>query len=212
MKIDEILNESWLDNLIARVFKQKKPSLSADQLAAVKSYTGAGYRDINHYLRTTSGEKYGEGDHPRKPYDISSVDQKINLLSSAFTPESTNKNTIITFSGVSPNTFRRITQNENGIQTFSKFTSTSLELNVALNFAELYADASGELKKDHTLYVLECICPPETALILDNISANKYESEALLNHGTKFKIVKIKETTERDLKILICTVEIIPPR
>jgi len=188
IKLKDLIRESHkLDEGFIDIFKKIFPSRNTQnftpkQKEILYDYTKAGYNNINHHLRTKHGIKDLTPDRDYKEYHPYEIEDKIGLISSAFTKENTNQTTITVHTGIPPEFGEKLINGIGQTFNFSGFTSTSLDRNIALNFGELYSN-------DNNIYIITCICPQHTALDIQKISHNKGESEQLIDRGAKFKVL-----------------------
>lgn len=193
IKLKNILSEIHQDRIdegIFDIFKKLFPSkptslekLTPQQRKILYDYTKNTYHQINRHLRS----KYGVEDlipvEKFKEYDPADIEDKIGIISSAFTPENTNRNSTTVYTGIIPSFGKKLIDNIGKTMNFAGFTSTSLDRSTGLNFGEFYADDR------ENIYVIKCICPPHTILDIRTVSKNPSEEEQLINHGAKFKVL-----------------------
>jgi len=197
IKLKDVLSEvhqTKLDEGIFDIFKKIFPSkptslenLTPEQRRILHDYTKAGYHHINRHLRSKYGITDLTPDRTDKEYDPKEIEDKIGVISAAFTEENTNQRNITVYTGIPPEFGEKLVKSIGQTLNFSGFTSTSLDRNIALNFGELYSNNPNEI------YIIKCICPPHTALDIQKISRNKAEQEQLINYGAKFKVLSHDE-------------------
>jgi hypothetical protein len=200
MRIDEITNKNLVENSVmkffTKLFPNKNPSgdpenLTPEQREVIEKYTLSGYSHINQFLRskynTPTDPSYSGANVSYDPYEI---ENKVNLISSAFTKENTNNKVITIYTGISTKQASDIWENKDSVNNFRTFVSCSSDYSMALNFATLHAN------NDKFISVLTCVCPPNTVLDIKSISLQPQEDELLINHGQQFKVLsKSQDTT-----------------
>jgi len=184
------IHQARIDEGIFDIFKKLFPSkptnldnLTPEQRKVLNDYTKAGYQHINRYLRSKYGVTDIMPDRTSEEYDPKEIEDKIGLISSAFTEENTNQKQITVYTGIPPELGEKLIKSIGQTLNFAGFTSTSLDRNRALSFGEKYSNNLNEV------YIIKCICPPYTALDIQKISHNKFEKEQLINYGAKFKVL-----------------------
>lgn len=196
IKLKDLISESHkLDEGFLDIFRKIFPSRNTQdftpkQRKILYDYTKAGYHDINRHLRNKYGEKDLIPDYKKENPDPYQIEDKIGLISSAFTKENTNRSKVVVYTGVVPEFEKKVASNISKTMNFSGFTSTSADRGVALNFGEFYADNRNDI------HILKCVCPPHTVLDIKSVSKNPREEEYLINYGAKFKVIKQRMDTK----------------
>lgn len=108
------------------------------------------------------------------------IEHDIKKLSSAFTPENTNRKSIITYSGIPYLLGRKFLDMPTKTKhTITRFTSTSTGRKEAIDFAK-----ERSLKYDKKeLHILKCYNKPGSGISVAPQSAYREENEFLLHHG-----------------------------
>lgn len=147
-------------------------NLSQKQIDAIKIHTEES-RDYNNYL----DKKHK--DITYAPHSENSYVDHIKTLSSAFNPENTNKKPIISYSSI-PERIGNVFLNspKNSKHTIARFTSTSTNKNIALNFG-----VTRQRPHDDAIHLLKLHNQPGAALSVPKYSHLSTEDELLLNHG-----------------------------
>lgn len=192
IKLKNILKEvhqNKLDEGIFDIFKKLFPSrptslenLTPEQRKILRDYTGTTYHHINRHLRSKYGTTDLMPDRTDKEYDPKDIEDKIGVIASAFTEENTNQRTMIVYTGIPPEFGEKLVKSVGQTLNFPGFTSTSARRHTGLNFGELYSNKRDEI------YVIKCICPPNTILDIQSVSRNPQEEEHIINYGAKFKV------------------------
>jgi hypothetical protein len=159
--------------------------LTHSHITAINNFTSAGSysktghsssRNINGYLRNKEGSKDNESaifGHTKED-----VHAAVKNLSSAFTPQNTNRKEIVVHSGVPEHIGKTLKQSGEGSQHhIAGFTSTSSSSEVAHNFARNYGG------KEH--HVIEYHVKPGAGLSVAQHSSIPDENEVILHHGAK---------------------------
>lgn len=142
--------------------------------------------NMNSYLRNRAGDKDSVIRNSHKEEDVK---KSVDILSSAFTPENTNRKEITTYSGVPSHIGEKIQDSpKDAKHIFAGFTSTSSSRHIAKNFSDNYVeDAKYEDSDDgHDSqahhHILQCHIQPGSGISLVHHSDHS-ENEVLLNHG-----------------------------
>lgn len=187
----------------------KPQAITKDHEIAIKHYTEtqsenkAGHsssHNINSYLRNRADSNPSPSSQVAH-HDPKDVERSVKILSSAFTPENTNREHFLTYTGVPPSIGHQLMKSKPGDKhTFAGFTSTSTKKGVAHHFAEnalyddpetsVYNDSSSQFERPH---VIVCHCEPGSCLSVAGHSTVN-EDEALLHHGAH---VTYQKTTTR---------------
>lgn len=182
-------------------------NLTVAHLHAIGNYAMAKSRDVddghgsssnvNNYLRNKEGAKDVGFIH----HSEADVLKSVKTLSSAFTKENTNRDTITTHGGV-PKHIGDMLMNRSRSGAFDTknvgkqynlpgFTSTSSKKHTAKYFAESYSRAGGHVGEKH---MVEYTIHPGSGLSIAKHSEFP-ENEVLLHHGAK---VTYNGTTQSD--------------
>jgi len=164
-------------------------TLTDDHKEAIKNYTRTGSEDsddghassgnMNAVLRNMEGDKEQliKGDH--YPEDVK---KSIKTLSSAFTPENTNRKTIKVWNGIPERVAKKLVKDGSGSHHhLPGFTSTSSEREVALKFANDYNTDAGTYRNG-VRHVVQYHVSPGMGLSAVHHS-NFSEDEVVLHHG-----------------------------
>jgi hypothetical protein len=177
-------------------------ALTQSHKDAIKDYTSTPSKDpfghgsshnINGHLRYLEGHPDPKPDpydapedkvtHGVKHHNPETVRKSIRKLSSAFTPENTNKKPITLHGGIPQHIGMTLAASGIGSQHhLAGFTSTSTDKSVANDFAETYAN------KDHherSVHIIEYNAEPGTALSAVHHTEFAGENEMILHHGAK---------------------------
>lgn len=156
-------------------------TLTRQQRYALTSYKGAGYRDINRYLRgldLVGGESMRERSR-----------ELANDLASIFELEpSIVDRPVQVYRGLGYSTYKRVLKN--GEYVDNGFMSTSTKLDSASFF-------SGGTREDKFDNIMDIVLPKGTRGI-----AMKSEYEFLVKKGVRLKLVGIEEFEDMDLRLL----------
>jgi hypothetical protein len=179
----------------------KPGNLSPTHKEAIANYTSMGSGDpdsghgssknLNGYLFNRMGFKSRKVEGGHTPENVKS---SVENLSSAFTPENTNRKELTTYSAIPSDMGSLLEKSEKGkVHTFPGFTSTSSRFGIARNFAQAYHDDMGR-PKGRVDHIVEYKLHPKTGLSVVKHS-DFPENEVLLNHGSK---VEYSHTEDKD--------------
>lgn len=136
--------------------------------------------NMNNYLRNRMGDKTVgiKFDQPE-----GRVKDSVRELSKAFTPENTNKQSVISYTGVPPKIGHQLARSARGsTHHLPGFTSTSTDF----NHAEDYGQSSSRRHNDpHNAHVIQCHVLPGAGLSVATHSNYEDENEIVLHHGAK---------------------------
>lgn len=181
----------------------KPQGLTQSHKDAIKDYTSTPSRDpyghgssanMNGHLGYLEGHDDPQTDYSKPPplhpitqgikhHHTETVRKSIRKLSSAFTPENTNKKTITLHGGIPKHIGMKLAASEKGSQFhLAGFTSTSEGEGIARSYAEKYAIQDGHQRTKHKIqYEAE----PGTALNVVGNTDFPTEREMILHHGAK---------------------------
>lgn len=160
--------------------------------ASIYSEGGHGSsHNINNYLRNRSGNHELKVLH----HSHEKVKEGVEQLSSAFTPENTNRVGIQTFSGIPNHIGEQLEKSPIGSKhTLAGFTSTSTDYKIATEFANQYLDTS---KTTGHLHMLVAHVEPGAGLSVVHHSPFN-EDEILLHHGAHITYRGSETNTDDD--------------
>jgi len=162
-------------------YVQSVSELTMEQSAALMSYKGSGYRDMNRYLRGLSLI----GGEPARKWSVKHVKD----LSTIFDLDKTVLDKPVqVYRGLGYSTYKRVIKNGGYVDNGFMSTSTSLDS------ASFFAGGSGDDRFDN---IMDIVLPAGERGI-----AMKSESEFLINRGVRLKLVGIEEFKDLDLRLL----------
>lgn len=150
------------------------------------NFTQANINSLFHFTDTHNSRKinkYLEKLHNNKKTKDSNETElryRINEISSVFSPENTNRKSIITYSGIPKYVGEKLLKSENNSKhTFPRFISTTTTLKKAMDFADYHANSN----KDG-YHVLKLYNKPGSALSMVRTTYYPNENEFLINKGS----------------------------
>lgn len=136
------------------------------------------------------------------------VKNNIRTLSSLFIPERSNKDSIITYSGI-PNKIGKklMDSSENKIHIIPGFLSTSTSGLVGINFAKKYWYKEHPYRSPKVLHIIQLHIPKNSRVMsVINHSHYDHENEVTVDHGHSIQYVRTEGSTyPDDDKITILT-------
>lgn len=202
-------------------------TLSKEHEKAIVKYTSesssgneghASSGNMNAYLRNRAGDKtqkiIGKGTHPK-------VKEAVHRLSSAFTPENTNKKPIVTFSGVPKHIGEHFLKAEKGSQhALAGFTSTSTDHGHAIEFAHSYNYGLSKTIHMIRFYVhkgaglsTSYVKPENPKFSPHEHELNSFgEKEVILNHGAHVTYHGTEKTKLEGSNVFVHHLEVHPHR
>lgn len=162
-------------------------ALTEEHKTAIQRYTAIPSEDegghgssanMNAYLRNKQGNKKQE----IQGHNKSDVEKAVKTLSSAFSPENTNKKPLTTYSAIPKDIGTKLQKSKpDSKHVLAGFTSTSTDKDVVKNFSdEHFTDFEEGPKVKH--HFLHCTVQPGAGLSVVHHSEHA-ENEILLHHG-----------------------------
>jgi hypothetical protein len=137
--------------------------------------------NMNAVLRNMSGDK---NQRILGPHIFDEVKRSIKALSSAFTPNNTNRKEITTYGAVPHHIGRRLIESgKNSEHHLAGFTSTSSDKETAMHFANEYA-SDRNTPDDEPYHIVKYHIKPGVGLSAAKHSSYD-ENEVILHHGAK---------------------------
>lgn len=172
----------------------KTQALTSDHLRSIVDYTAISSSDqehghrsshnMNNLLRNMGGDKTVGVKH----HDATKVLDAVKELSSAFTPENTNRKEVRVHCGIPEHIGKSLLRGVN--HHIAGFLSTSSDHKVARDFAATYARENN----NPDTHVLTLKAQPGSIMSIAPQSQYQRENEALAHHGAR--ISGVKSTTQ----------------
>jgi hypothetical protein len=176
----------------------KPGSLTPEHELAINGYTSAGSNssygyasseNMNSMLRNMDGDKTYSITEKHKPRRVLT---SIKELSSAFTPENTNRKSIVTHGGIPQHIGHKLISAGKGSEHYIPgFTSTSSDNETAVSFAKKYR-LKGSGDPNGAYHVMQYHVQPGAGL---SAAANSdySENEVILHHGARMRYLGHQE-------------------